>query len=472
MVTRGSVLPPFIYALFRERGTLKRRGGNTLLAAAATAVAVVLVELALRAAGISYPGFYTRDPLLGAALRPGAEGRWWKEGKAYVRINSSGMRDREHAREKPSGVLRIAILGDSYAEAFQVPRQETFWSVMERELDRCGDARSRKAEALNFGVSGYGTAQELLVLRHRVREYSPDFVVLALTTGNDVRNNLRELERDPGRPYFHYRDGELTLDDSFLSSWPFRHPALYRLWRIAIRVSDYSRIMQVANQARNVLRERRMAAGAARPEDPLPDGGASGKQGKDRTAPPPAGRPLPRIEAGLDAKVFRPPSDPLWKEAWRVTEGLIGRMDKEAREMGARLLVVTLTSGVQVHPDPSIREGSLGKPDPDGLYYPDRRIRDVCRRNGIPVLNLAPSFQSYAERNGAFLHGSGANRGGGHWNREGHRIAGERIAEAVCGLLGEEVRTGTAPATSRRPAVPKGGTGGPARPTGAPGPPG
>jgi len=54
-------------------------------------------------------------------LRPGAEGWWSKEGGAYVRINNGGLRDREHAKAKPTNALRIAVLGDSYAEALQVP---------------------------------------------------------------------------------------------------------------------------------------------------------------------------------------------------------------------------------------------------------------------------------------------------------------------------------------------------------------
>ncbi len=97
-------------------------------------------------------------------------------------------------------------------------------------------------------------------------------------------------------------------------------------------------------------------------------------------------------------------------------------------------LVVTVTSGFQVHPDISIRKTLLGEPGADGLFYPDRQIREFCTKKGITVLNLAPTFQSYAERNGIHLHGFGANLGKGHWNEEGHRLAGKTIATAICGL--------------------------------------
>ena len=50
------------------------------------------------------------------------------------------------------------------------------------------------------------------------------------------------------------------------------------------------------------------------------------------------------------------------------------------------------------------------------------------------MLNLAPLFQSYAEENKVFLHGfqSSGNLGRGHWNEDGHRLAGELIARWLC----------------------------------------
>ena len=41
-----------------------------------------------------------------------------------------------------------------------------------------------------MGVSGYGTTQELVTLREKVWRYSPDMVLLAVTTNNDVHAAL------------------------------------------------------------------------------------------------------------------------------------------------------------------------------------------------------------------------------------------------------------------------------------------
>ena len=78
------------------------------------------MEIGLRIAGVSYPSFFTADEYRGVALRPGAEGWWLQEGEAYIRINSAGLRDRERTKVKPANTVRVAVLGDSYAAAFQV----------------------------------------------------------------------------------------------------------------------------------------------------------------------------------------------------------------------------------------------------------------------------------------------------------------------------------------------------------------
>src|SRR5258705_2365813 len=88
------------------------------------AIAAFIAEVGLRLSGYSYPEFYQLDHSRGYALRPGMEGWYRKEGRSYVRINSEGLRDREHSKTKPSDSIRIAIVGDSYPEALQVSQEQ------------------------------------------------------------------------------------------------------------------------------------------------------------------------------------------------------------------------------------------------------------------------------------------------------------------------------------------------------------
>jgi hypothetical protein len=193
----------------------RRRYARWLLAAAATFLTLLLVEIGLRLAGLRYGDMYVPDPYCGSRLRAGYQGWFTREGSAYIRINSQGLRDEEHSIRRGDDLLRIAVLGDSFAEALQVPREQTFWHVLEQRLNDSGLLASRQAEVINFGVSGYGTAQEFQMLRHYVWAYDPQIVVLAFYPGNDVQNNSKELEPDGARPFFHLRDGKLVRDDSF-----------------------------------------------------------------------------------------------------------------------------------------------------------------------------------------------------------------------------------------------------------------
>ena len=66
-------------------------------------VALALAEVGLRIGGISYPVFDAYDHDRAIALKPGKEGWYYGEGRAYLNINSLGYRDVEHTKQKPPG---------------------------------------------------------------------------------------------------------------------------------------------------------------------------------------------------------------------------------------------------------------------------------------------------------------------------------------------------------------------------------
>jgi hypothetical protein len=141
-------------------------------------------------------------------------------------------------------------------------------------------------------------------------------------------------------------------------------------------------------------------------------------------------------ELGLDDAVYSEPRDPEWKEAWRVTEGLIALMRDEVRAHGARFWVATLSTGIQVHPDRAVRGAFMKRLGVSNLFYPDLRVRALAEREGIPVITLAPPMAAYAESYKTYLHGfRNAALGFGHWNESGNRLAGELIASRLCGAL-------------------------------------
>jgi hypothetical protein len=382
---------------------------NTLLVAVSVIIALALMEFGLRMIGFTHLSTWRFDRITGKSLLPHAQMWNTEEGQALVQINSDGQRDGEHAVAKPADTLRIAVLGDSYAEAAQVPVEQAFWRVMQDTLSECPTLGGRQVEVLNFGVSGFGTAQELLTLQHKVWKYSPDIVVLAFLTGNDIRNNIRELQRGGNQPYFIYRQGELVLDDSFLDKSKSRLMAspLGDWWFAAL---SKSRVLQLLVKVSNAI-------------DQL-----AGGQHKDEH------RNTQLIyEQGLDNEIYSPPTDPLWIEAWRVTEDLVRMMHTEVAAHDATLVLVTLSNGFQVNPDQHKRQEYADSLGVDDLLYPDRRMEQLAREEAIEFVMLAPPLLAWAQEHRECVHGfDNTEPCSGHWNAQGHREAGKLIAQSMC----------------------------------------
>jgi lysophospholipase L1-like esterase len=391
---------------------MKYIAGRLALVGVAIVVAVFLAEILLRLIGFGAPVLYRPDPQLGWILRPGATGWYTSEGHGLVQVNSAGMRDREHQLTKPDSVYRIAVLGDSYTEAKHVPVDSTYWWLLPDQLKRCGFGAGEHIETLNFSATGYGTAQELILLRVLAERYQPDLVLLQINGGNDIRNNSRTLETENDRPFFVLNpDGSLRLDNSFTSRARFR--LMTSRSRTAFRnLTSYSRLLQLIHAVRHTDPRKRKEAHFA------------------------------IAEAGLDEPELSPPRDPRWEDAWRVTEALIAEISREAAGHRAGTLVVTVPWPAQILPDTGARIAFATRAGVPDLGYPDRRLEAFGKANNIWVLPLAPGMGEAAQAEGKFLNGFGDHLGIGHWNADGHRVAAELIAHALCSSVDRQSAQG------------------------------
>ena len=390
----------------------KQLGLNLLLGLGGIGFALLLSEITLRIAGISYPSFYQVDEYRGHALIPGISGWWNHEGKGWVQVNQDGLRDREYTKYKPENTFRIAILGDSFAEAIQVNQEETFWSFIEKELPNCQGINQQKVEVINFGVGDYGTAQELMTLKHRVWDYSPDLIILAIFTGNDIINNSKVLSPDDRfSPFLLEKDGELIMDLSFKETETYQwRSSLPR--KIIFSIVNNSRLLQVINEARIAFKNRRNLLG---------------DQGQNNETI------VMTTYLDFTTELYLENSHQDWQQAWKITEELVKLIHQETQEKGAKFIVVTLSNPAQVYPNSSERKKYLTQAGVTDEFYPDKRIKRLGNKEGFEVLNLAPKFQAYADKNNSYLHGfENTVLGSGHWNKAGHKLAGELITEKVC----------------------------------------
>ncbi|HXU41199.1 MAG TPA: hypothetical protein VN675_02660 [Burkholderiales bacterium] len=277
---------------------------NLLLAALGAALlAPLALELAVRFSGYSAPFWYRPDAQLGWTLRPGTQGWFTKEGRTFVRINDAGFRDRDHSLDKPDDVFRIAVLGDEHSEAMPVELHETWWSLLGHQLDGCSVAGGKRVEMLNFGVSSYGTAQELVMLETVAMRYRPDLVLLQFTPDNDPQNNSFALAVDKERPFYRLEGGKLRIDGSFNSTAKYaRHAAPSH--EIARKIGDRSRAVQWLSML---------------PEE--------------------------KHRPGVQKALLGPPPNELWEDAWKISEALILRMDDYSRRNGAKFAIISVSGG-------------------------------------------------------------------------------------------------------------------------------
>ncbi|MGB3512358.1 MAG: SGNH/GDSL hydrolase family protein [Microcoleaceae cyanobacterium] len=395
---------------------LKNLALNLGLTVGTLVFAVGVAEIGLRIAGVEHPPpprmdeetdrkslYSLKDPYRGWAGNPNATAPWTGEGiPSELKMNSAGFRDRERSKTKPENGLRIALLGDSFTEAVHVKLEDTYGAIMEEKLQECPVFKNREIEVLNFGVQGYSTAQELMVLRHHVWDYSPDLVILAFYAGNDIRNNYRPLEHDHLRPYFVYENGELVEDMSF------RDLKLWQRDRYAFSIVDFMPFWLVQN-SRILQLIRKVDIDAKRRQFE-----------KDYSA----------INIAFYEKP-KPNSD--WEEAWKVTEGLLKLMRDEVYEKGKDFLLVTVSDSHQVLPDISLRDGFRNSLDYPNLFYPDERLRKFGKEENISVYNLAGPIWDEAKKTGECLHGfDNGIPCGGHWNVAGHKFVGEILANNLC----------------------------------------
>jgi lysophospholipase L1-like esterase len=381
-------------------------------------VSLSAAEILLRVMGRKYNGStYTADPLLGWSLRPGSAAWETEEGVAWTQINSYGYRDQERTLEKPAGVYRVAVLGDSYTEARQVDLERGFTALAEKALNANHCLATGSLEMLNFGIPGYGTAQELILLRERVWQFKPDLVVLQFHSGNDIFNNERSLNPSASElaPYFVLTNGKLQLDNSFRSNNQF-NPLRMRAKNAAANMMNRSVLLQLVYKTMRLVSQKRQQARLENPQTQAADPNA-----------------LPSNYQKF--LMFLPPSLPAMTEAWQVTEALVGEFGNEVRSKNVPLLLMILPTGPQINPDPAARDSYRARFNIESLEYADDRIELVARNQGIPVLRVTKPLIDEAQLAGTYMAGfSNTAPNDGHLNERGHAVVARELVGALCSL--------------------------------------
>jgi hypothetical protein len=161
-------------------------------------VAECIIRLLKKDTMVLYPRYHT-DVQYGEykirRLRPNLE--YWHtsvEGSWKFTTNKQGYRSNyDFSYDKPPGVVRVIALGDSHTQGFEVRQDYTFSAIVEKYLSNNG----YKAQVFNMGISGFGTAEELVLLENEGIKYKPDYIILGFCPNDfddSVKAGLFELD--------------------------------------------------------------------------------------------------------------------------------------------------------------------------------------------------------------------------------------------------------------------------------------
>lgn len=347
--------------------------------------ALLLLEMVARIFNLGGGYFFRQHPYIGFLHIPNRVGWFANEGEGRrikININSQGLRDREYSMQKPAGVKRLLILGDSYAEAFQVELEDSFQEILETRLN--AHPGKYRYEVINGGVAGFGTDNELLFYRHLGRRYAPDVVILAFVA-NDVRENSYGFEmRAKGslrEPYFVLENGTLVP-----MNYPFERKFAYARMLLVENLQSFYFIW-------HTLERRRLNERAVNPKNGMP------------------------VQFGIYSSAY----DQDWEKAWQLTKALIDQVKKEVAADGAKFMVMNTTQSVQIYPEHHewfMENIPAMKKQEWDLLKPNKILMGFCEEKQIPCLDLLPIFIEQARMNLAALQ----NRGG-HWNKAGQHLA-------------------------------------------------
>jgi hypothetical protein len=341
--------------------------------------ALIMAEVAVRVLAPQPTGLSHQDRY-GLALHYPGITRYLPQYGHDVSFNSAGMRDREHSLEKPIGVFRVLLLGDSFIEALQVPFEASLPSLLEKGL---AAKTGRQVEVVSAGVSGWGTDDELRYLTQYGFRYHPDLVVVAMTLHNDVSDNLRQdwhtvrsgsLVQQPVLPMPTLRYTIVQLKAYLATRFQ-----LYQLWR---RVRHGGEIRQIGAQ----------------------------------------------LQAHV-VQLFLVPTPAMIAEGLDLTDHLLAAIRDTTQAMGGRVAVVLLPIKYQLSDSLFARfvQTSGAHVDEMHIFRPQQEMAEIADSLGIPVIDLLPSFQRWTADNTIPLY----LEWDGHWNEAGHRLAARVVTEGL-----------------------------------------
>lgn len=357
---------------------------NASLVVASLALSVAALELVLRFLPVAWAPPVRTPTAAAPVLRYAANSAFtWSLGWNFYKVvhgrtNAQGfVADYEYDSGASSPL--VAVVGDSYIEAMQVPFARSLTGLLQKQLG----ARGR---AYAFAISGAAASQYIAYARYACQTFRPQRLVISVV-GNDFDESI----------YAHrQRDGLFNLHpepDGFgWSLTPLPPP------RLTERIARNSALALYL--ARNVGVSR-IVAWFQLPRAKAQGAGYVGNT--DASAPP------PRVAEG-----------------YRVIDWFVDALKTKTCVEPAETVVVVDAPRPEIYVDATV---DAALPAVASSYFGLMRARLIerARAGGFRVVDLAPPFRAAFERD----HRRFENPTDAHWNEAGHALVADLVRDAM-----------------------------------------
>lgn len=322
-----------------------------------------------------------------------------------VTRNAAGMHDQAFDTAKSAGTFRILLLGDSFVEALQVDLLDTLQARLETTLGPAMPAGTR-LEVIAAAAGGWGPPNELMYYRTEGKALRPDMVVVLWVPENDLSDILPESRLthqgiDCYSPYFAVCDGAVDPGPWFSApgippTWQQCSPVKKRLVSMLNHVYQVSRLYQRLEPFLSSYYHKREYANPYAPW------------------------------------LVSTKPDLALEYAYRLTDGIYGRLAEEAAQEGARtaFVIVPSKTALMVKLDPDyLDERQDGRIEAGGdavdVTLSNRRFAFLMKRRELPTLDLFPAFLARLEAGQEPLYWETDT----HWNETGNELAAQQISQ-------------------------------------------
>lgn len=337
-------------------------------------ICLILLEMGMRMILPTLDGreMVAFDPELGSVLRPGFEGV--AQG-VHVSINSHGLRSPETTLEKPDGVFRVLVLGDSWTFGVCIPQDQTYPAQLEKTLQ--SNHPNLRIEVINSGVSGYETYNEAVYFRRSGRFFRPDLVLIGYYPVNDIHDK-REKFRERAR-----------LQEE--------NPLLFALKRYP---KEKLQTYHYFQYGRSKVKDR---------------------IGEWWTGSPPYDAGPEELDQHFKVEWTSLYSDDY--SGWGLVQESLGEIAELSREIGAEPVLA-------VFPDiRSLKHYRLSLRD---QFFP--QLEEAALKSGLSVIDVFPAFAPYEDREEEIALWE--RKGSTHPNEKGYRIIAEFLADRLQDRIG------------------------------------